>query len=94
MPRNLFRMSLKELREWQKFLHSLPGYHYTGEDLSADGLAEKMEVDHTVMARDYPCPIEGSIEPGALVYFEYEGLPAKWLQGTVYVANRHLKKEE
>lgn len=94
MPRNLFRMSLKELKEWQAKLHSMPGYHYTGQDLSPQGLARRMEADHTVLARNYPCPMQGDIEPGALVYFQYEGLPAKWLQGTVYVANRHLKNEE
>ena len=94
MLRNLFRMSLKELKAWQDKLRSMPGYEYNGRDLSPAGLAKQMEIEHTVMARDYPCPIEGNIEPGALVYFTYEGLPAKWLQGTVYVANRHLKKEE
>ena len=89
------RMTLKKLKEMRRKIQSHPLYDPTlGEDLSPEALAKRLveELDHVVVARDVPPPLD-RLEPGSTVYIEWEGMPAKWMNGVVYVAKRHLKKE-
>jgi hypothetical protein len=84
---NLFHIkSVEELEEWQRYLRSLPGAgEYTGEDLSEKGLHKKFEAGHVVVGRNVPCPFEDPVPVGSTVYTDWNGVPAWWLNGTLYV---------
>lgn len=91
---NLLRLrSVQELEEWQACLRSQGGT-YTGEDLSGPGLLKKMveEQNFVVVAHDVPCPMECEVPPGSIVITEHEGMPARWLNGTLLVRKDHLDR--
>jgi hypothetical protein len=81
---NLFHIkSVKELEEWQEYVHSQPSYRMP--DTSKSGYEKQLDVTHVVVGRDMPCPFEGGVEPGALVHTDWHGVSAWWLNGTLYV---------
>lgn len=87
------RMTLKKIEELRQKVINHPLYDPTlGEDLSPEGLAKKLEVDHVVVARDVEPPLL-RLEPGSIVSTTWNDLPAKWMNGVVYVAKRHFKEE-
>jgi hypothetical protein len=51
--------------------------------------ADPAQYGYEVYARDVPCPLS-DVEAGSVVVCDYDGYPAKWLNGTVYVRKVHL----
>jgi hypothetical protein len=51
--------------------------------------ADPSKYGYEVYARDVPCPLS-DVEAGSIVVCEYDGHPAKWLNGTIYIRKVHL----
>ena len=95
--RDPFRMSLKELEELQAKIRNHPLYDpdYAGQDLSPDGLLASLQKEHNyvVVAHDVPAPLD-NIEPGSIILFTYNGMSARWLNGTVLVRRDILEQNK
>ncbi len=90
------RMTLKKLRELQERIRNHPLYDPElaglNQDLSPEGLKEQMLRDniYTCVATNVPPPLD-NLEPGATVLMTWEGMPARWINGEVYVPTNKLK---
>jgi hypothetical protein len=98
MPKkfNPFRVTLKQLERRRQAIINHPLYSpELGEDLSDEGLAKKLvsELNHVVYARDVSPPLE-NLEPGATVILDYDGMLAKWLNGTIFIRRDILEKQQ
>ena len=63
-------------------------------ELSATYYEEQLTgQDYVVYAHNVPAPME-NIDPGALVVCEYDGMSARWLNGTIYVRRVTLEQKQ
>ena len=91
---NPFRKTLKQIKEMSDKIRNHPLYDHTYDYQSPNSLPNIFtELEYEEVARNVPCPMD-DIEPGSIVVTEYNGLPAKWFNGNIYVRRIHLGKKE
>lgn len=91
---NPFRKTLKQIKEMSDEVRNHPLYDHTYDYQSPNSLPATLAgLDYVEVAQNVPCPMD-DIPEGSIVVTEYNGLPAKWINGYVYVRRIHLDKEE
>jgi len=93
----LDRKTLKDLEEMRRKVIEHPLYDASHDTLSPEVLSKRMldEMDYVVYATDVPAPDWAQdVDLGSIVPCDYDGMRAKWMNGTIYVKRGNLGKEE